>query len=232
MAETKATSLRLHSLAMSLAGDEFHLESEEDLLFSPTRSIPLLAPYPIPRSDARRRRWRSKGALPARPRPPFVASVCADQISYHPPILRARVFILRDRLLALGVSATDRARWLRRQPPIDLCRKQSIPPGRNVVDRLTLISRARTKRTDPASRRRRSRVKRDRARLRRTRSVMLFLRRSRAYFLRDVASPDREAGSTVKRQMARISAGRDSVLFVVRPLRCANPRCSNADGNY
>ena len=156
MAETKATSLRLHSLAMSLAGDEFHLESEEDLLFSPTRSIPLLAPYPIPRSDARRRRWRSKGALlrSTAVLHPFVASVCADQISYHPPILRARVFILRDRLLALGVSATDRARWPRRQPPIDLRRKQSIPPGRNVVDRLTLISRARTGRTDPASRRR------------------------------------------------------------------------------
>ena len=105
MAKTQATSLGLRSLAMSLAGDEFHLESEEDLLFSPTRSIPLLAPYPIPRSDARRRRWRSKGALlrsTTRPRPPFVASVCADQISYHPPILRARVFILRDRLLALG----------------------------------------------------------------------------------------------------------------------------------
>ena len=144
---------------MSLAGDEFHLESEEDLPSppprQPTRSIPLLlAPYPIPRSDARRRRWRSK-VLPARH--PFVASVCADQISYHPPILRARVFILRDRLLSLLGGLCDRARWPRRQPPIDLRRKQSIPPGRNVVDRLTLIPRARTKRTDRASRRKTTR---------------------------------------------------------------------------
>ena len=148
VAETKATSLRLHSLAMSLAGDEFHLESEEDLLANrrvPFRSslhIQFLGPTPDDVVGGQ------KGLHP------FVASVCADQISYHPPFY-VRGFSSSGIVFWLwgSLRQTEQARWPRRQPPIDLRRKQSIPPGRNVVDRLTLISRARTERTDPASRR-------------------------------------------------------------------------------
>ena len=170
MAKTPATSLRLHSLAMSLAGDEFHLESEEDLLAN--RRVPFRSSLHIqflgPRR--RRRRWRSKGALLRSPsvRHPFVASVCADQISYHPPFYvrgfssSGIVFWLCDRASKVASTATaDRSPEKTIDPSREKCRG---PLDFDISCPNQADGPCESEKDDPLTRQ--SRVKRDSSRLR------------------------------------------------------------------
>ena len=127
VAKTRATSLRSQC---PWQGTNFTLKAKRifhPLLLLANRRVPFRSSLHIQflgPSDARRRRWRSK-VLPA----PFFILLW---------LLFAPIkFLIIPPFYVRGFSSSgivfrlcDRARWPRRQPPIDLRRKQSIPPSR------------------------------------------------------------------------------------------------------